>query len=128
MIAIGWSCTLLKTVSPPMYRRYKPRNLAVVRIAGRDHYLGAYGSPESKEKYARLIKEFCRDSSAASARSISLRPSTSGWSCASGPGSGRSLSAMRDARLIEACLWPVCALFRGLGAWSAHRFSASHCR
>ena len=30
-----------------------------------------------QEKYARLIKEFCRDSSAASARSISLRPSTS---------------------------------------------------
>lgn len=46
-----------KTVSPPKYRHYKPRNLAVVRIAGKDHYLGPYGSQESKEAYARLIAE-----------------------------------------------------------------------
>jgi len=46
-----------KTVSPPKYRHYKPRNLAVVRIAGKDHYLGTYGSKESKEAYARLIAE-----------------------------------------------------------------------
>ncbi len=46
-----------KSVSPPKYRHYKPRNLAVVRIAGRDHYLGTFGSAESKERYARLIAE-----------------------------------------------------------------------
>jgi site-specific recombinase XerD len=44
--------------SPPKYRHYKPKNLAVVRISGRDHYLGRYGSAESKEKYARLITEW----------------------------------------------------------------------
>lgn len=43
---------------PPKYRHYKPKNLAVVRINGRDHYLGRYGSAESKEKYARLIAEW----------------------------------------------------------------------
>ena len=42
---------------PPKYRHYKPKNLAVVRIGGRDHYLGRYGSPESHEKYGRLIAE-----------------------------------------------------------------------
>lgn len=42
---------------PPKYRHYKPKNLAVVRIAGRDHYLGLYGSPESFERYARLLAE-----------------------------------------------------------------------
>lgn len=47
-----------KSASPPKYRHYKPRNLAVVRLSGRDHYLGTYGSPESKEAYARLIAEF----------------------------------------------------------------------
>ena len=40
-----------------MYRHYKPKNLAVVRIDGKDHYLGKFGSPESKEKYRRLIAE-----------------------------------------------------------------------
>lgn len=41
----------------PKYRHYKPKNLAVVRIDGRDRYLGKYNSPASKEKYARLIAE-----------------------------------------------------------------------
>ena len=36
----------------PKYRQYKPKNLAVVRIEGRDQYLGKYGSPES---YGRTI-------------------------------------------------------------------------
>ena len=42
----------------PKYRHYKPKNLAVVRIAGRDHYLRKYGSPESYERYDRLIAEW----------------------------------------------------------------------
>ena len=41
----------------PKYRHYKPKNLAVVRIDGRDHYLGPYNSPESWEKYGRLLAE-----------------------------------------------------------------------
>ena len=43
--------------SQPKYRHYRPKNLAVVRIDGRDRYLGAYDSPESWEKYHRLIAE-----------------------------------------------------------------------
>jgi integrase len=42
---------------PPKYRHYQPKNLAVVRIDGTDHYLGTYGSPESWEKYHRLLAE-----------------------------------------------------------------------
>lgn len=41
----------------PKYRHYKPKNLAVVRIDGHDHYLGRYDSPESHEKYHRLLAE-----------------------------------------------------------------------
>jgi hypothetical protein len=41
----------------PKYRHYKPKDLAVVRIDGRDFYLGKYGSDESKEKYRRLVAE-----------------------------------------------------------------------
>ena len=32
----------------PKYRHYKPKNLGVVRIDGRDIYLGKYNSPESR--------------------------------------------------------------------------------
>ncbi len=41
----------------PKYRHYKPKDLAVVRIDGRDHYLGKFGTPESKERYHRLLAE-----------------------------------------------------------------------
>src|SRR5262245_43573547 len=39
----------------PAYRHYKPKNLAVVRIDGRDHYLGRYDSPESRQRYYELL-------------------------------------------------------------------------
>ncbi len=42
----------------PKYRQYKPKGLGVVRIDGRDVYLGKYNSPESWEKYHRLIGEW----------------------------------------------------------------------
>ena len=44
----------------PKYRHYKPKDLAVVRIDGKDHYLGKHNTPESKETYARLIAEHFR--------------------------------------------------------------------
>jgi integrase len=46
-----------KQPSVPRYRLHKARNCAVVTIRGRNFYLGEYDSPESKEKYARLIAE-----------------------------------------------------------------------
>ena len=39
----------------PKYRLHKARASAVVTIDGKNHYLGAFGSSESHEKYARLI-------------------------------------------------------------------------
>ena len=42
----------------PKYRHYKPKDLAVVRIDGKDHYLGRYDSAESWEKYHRLVAEW----------------------------------------------------------------------
>ena len=39
----------------PSYRFHKGRNCAVVTIDGKNHYLGPYHSPESFEKYNRLI-------------------------------------------------------------------------
>jgi len=44
--------------SPPSYRLHKARDCAVVTINGKNHYLGAHGSPGSREKYARLIAEW----------------------------------------------------------------------
>jgi len=47
-----------RTPRTPKYRHYKPKNLAVVRIDGRDHYLGEFGSEASRERYDRLIAEW----------------------------------------------------------------------
>jgi integrase len=41
----------------PSYRLHKPSGLSVVTIDRRDHYLGAYGTSESREKYGRLIAQ-----------------------------------------------------------------------
>jgi len=42
----------------PKYRHYKPKDLGMVVIDGRAHYLGKYDSPESWERYHRLIADF----------------------------------------------------------------------
>ena len=42
----------------PSYCRHKASGRAVVRIDGRDHYLGEYGSPASHEEYERCIAEW----------------------------------------------------------------------
>ena len=47
-----------RTPHVPKYRHYKPKNLAVVRLDGRDVYLGPFNSPESREKYRRIIAEW----------------------------------------------------------------------
>ena len=39
----------------PKYSLHKPSGQAKVRYGGKDTYLGQYGSPESKEAYARFI-------------------------------------------------------------------------
>jgi len=43
------------TNKPPKYSKLK--NYAVVYLNGKIHYLGLYGSPESKTAYARLVAE-----------------------------------------------------------------------
>lgn len=42
----------------PSYWLHKPTAQARVRIEGKDHYLGEYGSPESRERYDDLIAEW----------------------------------------------------------------------
>jgi hypothetical protein len=42
----------------PKYRHYKPKNLAVARLDGRDVYLGHYDSDKSREKYRRVLAEW----------------------------------------------------------------------
>jgi hypothetical protein len=37
----------------PKYQLFKPRNLAKVRLEGKDIYLGPYDSPESHDKYKK---------------------------------------------------------------------------
>jgi integrase len=42
----------------PSYRRYKPKNLGLVVLDGKYHYLGKYGTPESLAEYHRLLQEW----------------------------------------------------------------------
>lgn len=43
---------------PPAYKLHKPSGQARLRVDGRDHYLGPFGSPESHAEYDRLIAEW----------------------------------------------------------------------
>ena len=45
----------------PSYRHFKPKNLGLVAIDGRQHYLGKYGTPESIAEYNRLLQEWMAD-------------------------------------------------------------------
>lgn len=47
-----------KNLRKPSYLRHKPTGQARVRINGKDHYLGEYGSPESRERYDELIADW----------------------------------------------------------------------
>ena len=42
----------------PSYRHHKSSGQAVVTICGRDHYLGEFGTPQSRKNYDRLIAEW----------------------------------------------------------------------
>jgi hypothetical protein len=45
---------------PPKYARHSSGQ-ARVRIGGKVHYLGPYGSPESRERYGKLVAAWMRD-------------------------------------------------------------------
>ncbi len=47
-----------RTPKIPSYRLHKPTGLAVVRLNGRDFYLGKHSTPESRSEYERLIAEW----------------------------------------------------------------------
>jgi hypothetical protein len=42
----------------PSLRLHKPTGQAVVRLDGRDFYLGKFGTPASEERYHRKIAEW----------------------------------------------------------------------
>ena len=48
----------ISSPQPPKYRHYKPKNLGVVRIDGKYHYLGRCNSPESWGLCHRLVAEW----------------------------------------------------------------------
>jgi hypothetical protein len=45
----------------PSYRLHKATGQAVVTIAGRDHYLGSHGSPESTATYQAMVRKTTAD-------------------------------------------------------------------
>jgi integrase len=55
--------------SIPSYRLHKPSGQAVVRLDGRDHYLGKHDTDASREKYRRVVAEWLSNGSHPPARS-----------------------------------------------------------
>ena len=47
-----------RALKVPSYCLHRASGRAVVRLGGRDVYLGEYGSPESHEEYERVIAEW----------------------------------------------------------------------
>jgi hypothetical protein len=59
----GESCTMCKpTWRTPFYCLHRASGQAVVRIDGKDHYLGKYDTPNSRAEYDRLIAEWLGNS------------------------------------------------------------------
>ena len=56
----------------PSYRRFKPKDLGLVVIDGKQHHLGPYGSPESIAEYNRLIQEWLAGGGASTARGTTV--------------------------------------------------------
>jgi integrase len=50
------------SVSVPKYRHHKGSGQAFVQVKGKRHYLGSFGSPKSKEAYARFVAELAVNS------------------------------------------------------------------
>ncbi len=48
----------------PSYGHHRPTGQARVRIDGKDHYLGLYGSEESRQAYERLVRKLIADRAA----------------------------------------------------------------
>ncbi len=51
-----------RQTTPPAYTLHKPTGQARVRIRGKDHYLGAFDSPESRSRYEKIIADWRLDS------------------------------------------------------------------
>ena len=49
------------TTRIPKYRLHRPTGLGVVRLNGKDFYLGKHGTPESMDRYDNLIKRWLRN-------------------------------------------------------------------
>ena len=51
------------SVRTPKYRLHKASGQALVQLDGRRIYLGKYGTPESKERYRRLVTKWLSQTS-----------------------------------------------------------------
>jgi hypothetical protein len=56
----------------PSYLLHKPSNQARVRINGKDHYLGVYGTQVSHDMYDDLIADLVTDDTTASSRALTI--------------------------------------------------------
>src|SRR5262245_30281125 len=59
---------------PPAYQLHKATGQARVKIAGRDHWLGPYGSDASHQEYQRLLAEWRATAPARAACGSTSRP------------------------------------------------------
>ena len=64
----------------PAYLLHKATGQARCRINRKDHYLGRYGSPESREKYDELVAEWFARNGDTSRHDLTIDPRDEGRS------------------------------------------------
>ena len=62
------------TIRIPKCRLHRPTGLGVVRLNGHDIYLGLYGTPQSQQKYERVVAEWLANGRVLPVRSPTAAP------------------------------------------------------
>src|SRR3954468_11182064 len=78
----------------PKHCHHKASNCGVVRLNGRDHYTGLWGTPEAEAEYERLIAEWL-----ATGRSVAPPASSDSPPTGAGPAPGAGATTVNDVIL-----------------------------
>ncbi len=71
-----WKRDALMPKGNPSLRHHRPSGRAVVTLDGKDHYLGKFGSTESRESYHRLLADWMIARKAAESAPVKVNAST----------------------------------------------------
>lgn len=101
----------------PKYCHHKASGQAVVRLDGRDHYLGEFGSPESHERYQRRVAEWIAAKTNGAIRSVrphdelTINELVLGWDEHAAAYYAKDGKPTNEYKEYRSALRPVCDLY-----------------